>query len=83
MQKPKITATLLELERIPVTSTNIVSIGHDGAVHLIVEFKNHVIWSYTPVTPIGYNLFLQAESKGKWFNENIRLNASITANRLI
>lgn len=80
---------LNEIKRIPVKSSNIAALGHTGddSKTLTVEFHTHdkpenIVWSYYPVTAQAFNLMLQAESVGKYFNENIKTNPHISGFKL-
>lgn len=61
------------MERIPVTSTNICSVGYDTDNQLFeVEFNSGAVYQYTNV-PLGeYEGLLNSDSKGKYFNANIK-----------
>lgn len=67
------------LERTPVESSNIVSIGFDydgdpvnNTVTLQVEFRSGAIWNYEKVPAEVAEEFLGAESVGRFFYANIR-----------
>lgn len=67
----------------PVESSNIKAIGFDKSRNVLrVAFnKNGTIWEYSPFTQGQYEDFLNAESKGKWFNEHIRF-ANVQGNKI-
>lgn len=68
------------ISRIPVDSSNLVSIGHHNEKNILeVEFHNGAIWRYSPVTEEAYKDFAKADSIGKWFNQNIKNNTMISA----
>ena len=70
---------------IKVQSSQIEKVGHDGnETHgwLIIKFHSGASWAYHPVTLAGYHQLIQAESCGKWFNENIKKNVHITGFKL-
>ena len=59
------------MEMIPVTSSQIAAIGHDGDI-LTVRFKNGALWQYADVTAEAFGKLQGAESVGKFFNANIK-----------
>jgi hypothetical protein len=61
------------VNRIPVTSTNIKSIGYDRKTATIeVEFQSGGIYQYDCFPEKYYYDFLNAPSKGTYFYENIK-----------
>lgn len=67
------------MNRTPVTSSNIVAIGHDKAtMTLEIEFHNGKVWQYQPVTEHAYLEMLKSDSITKFFNKNIKDNTNIT-----
>lgn len=61
------------MERIPVNSSNIASVGYDADTLLLeVEFTNGRIYVYEFVGPGVYPLLLNATSVGKVFAMNVK-----------
>ena len=61
------------MDRIPVDSTNIISIGYDPMTQTLeVEFKNAVVWQYSNVPECIWMEFEASPSKGKYFASQIR-----------
>jgi hypothetical protein len=61
------------MERVPVSSTNIASIGYDPSTQILeVEFLSGGIYQYFGVPDYIYESFLNAGSKGSFFHEQIR-----------
>ena len=61
------------MNRIPVKSSNIKSIGHDpdtGIMH--VEFSSGDIYEYAGITAQEHRMLLTANSVGTHFHQNIR-----------
>jgi hypothetical protein len=59
--------------RIPVESQSIASVGyHRRAKILEIEFRNGGIYQYSDVPIATYKKFLRAESKGQFFQREIR-----------
>lgn len=59
-----------KIERFAVDSSNLKSIGYDGAV-CVVEFGNGHLYAY-PMPQAEFDRFAAAESKGRYFNQEIR-----------
>lgn len=61
------------MERTPVSSSNISSIGYDVDSQILeIEFHGGSVYSYSGV-PLGeYEGIMNADSKGKYFHANIR-----------
>lgn len=61
------------MERQPVSSSNLLSVGYDAASETLeVEFKNEHIYQYYNVPQFMYEQLMQAPSLGVYFNTNIR-----------
>lgn len=61
------------MERTPVTSTDILSVGYDPDKEVLeIEFIRGAVYQYFGV-PIGvYEGIMAADSKGKFFHANIK-----------
>ena len=71
------------MERQPVVSSNINSIGYDDKTKTLeVEFFDQAIWKYSPVTREGYTELMNSESIGSYFAKNIRKNEAIKAEKV-
>lgn len=61
------------MDRTPVSSSNIRSIGYDSqSATLKVEFSSGDIYQYFDVPEHLYQQFLHASSHGQFLNDNIR-----------
>ncbi len=61
------------MERTPVTSSNICSVGHDPDNQTLeIEFNSGAVYQYASVPPDEYDGLFNADSKGKYFNANIK-----------
>jgi hypothetical protein len=61
------------MDRQPVTSSNLASIGYDPATETLeVEFKNGLVYQYYNVPQIIFDQLHQAASVGTFFNANIK-----------
>ena len=63
------------MHRIPVTSSNIASIGYDQPSGVLeVEFTSGDVYRYFNVPTHLYQQFLHASSHGEFLNEYIKFN---------
>lgn len=63
------------MNRTPVTSSNVVSIGYDpSTLTLEVEFKGNSVYQYFDVPEIVYQELMRASSIGQFMHANIRNN---------
>ena len=63
------------MNRIPVSSTNISSIGYDPqSATLEVEFTTGNVYQYFNVPEHLHQQFLNSSSRGQFLNEHIRYN---------
>lgn len=61
------------MERIPVSSTNIASIGYVAdSLTLEVEFTNMAVYQYQGVPPEVHEAFMNAPSKGTFLHQSIK-----------
>ena len=61
------------MDRQYVESSMIESIGYDAGTSVLeIEFKGGVVWNYENFPEYLWYEFETAESKGKFFNKNIK-----------
>lgn len=61
------------IERTPVTSSNISSIGHDEKENILaVEFKDGSVYHYHDVPKDAHQALVGAKSVGSHFHSNIK-----------
>ena len=61
------------MERIGVSSTNVASIGYDSTTGTLeVEFIHGGIYQYFDVPEVIFQELINADSKGKYLNANIK-----------
>lgn len=71
------------MNRKPVVSSNITSIGYDEETKTLeVEFFNQKVYQYSPITQEGYSLLMNAESIGSFFARNIKNSPNIVAKEI-
>lgn len=64
---------VLNLNRIPVTSSNLQSVGYDSSIQILeIEFHNGGIYQYFGVPEYEFTNLLSAPSKGTYFANNIK-----------
>jgi hypothetical protein len=62
----------MKMERQPVSSSNIASVGYDENTEILeVEFLNGSIYEYKNVPLVIYQEFINAASLGSYFNREI------------
>jgi len=63
------------MNRIPVSSSNINSIGYDRQSRVLeVEFSSGDVYQYFDVPEHLYNVLMGTSSKGQFLNEHIKYN---------
>ena len=78
----KVVAKTHEVQRVPVTSTNLQSVGYDeDSRTLTIEFRNGSIYEYENVPPEVHAELMNADSHGKYFHRHIR-NTGFAAQRV-
>ena len=61
------------MERIPVSSTQIASVGYDLASSTLeIEFNSGAIYQYSGVPEYEYTGLLNAPSKGSYLDQHIK-----------
>ena len=61
------------MNRKPVISSNLSSVGYDAETHTLeVEFNDGIIYLFSNVSPTLHNELMNADSHGKYFARNIR-----------
>lgn len=61
------------MERIPVSSSNLASVGYQDGI-LEIAFKSGSVYQYTGVPESVYDALMSAPSHGKFFAAFIRNN---------
>ena len=61
------------MERVPVDSSNIASVGYDVASSTLeIEFNSGAIYQYSGVPENEFTGLMSASSKGSYLNEHIK-----------
>ena len=61
------------MERQPVESSNIRSIGYDSSTDILqVEFKSNAVYNYYEVPENIYQELMSARSHGSYLNEHVK-----------
>ena len=62
-----------KIKMVNVESSNIKAIGHDLPTNTLrIKFHNKSVWDYTPIPENTHTEIMAAESKGKYFNSNVK-----------
>lgn len=65
------------MERTPVSSETIRSVGYDTDSSILeIEFNNSGVYQYADVPESEFGSLMAADSKGKYFNRNIKTRYS-------
>lgn len=63
---------------VPVESSNIAAVGYlNKSEELYVQFSSGVVYAYQNVPEPVYDKFMQAESKGTFFDQSIKRHADV------
>jgi hypothetical protein len=66
-------AIVSHVKRVPVESTAVATVGYSKKLHALeIEFRNGAIYRYLDVEPEIYEALLKAESKARFYDDNIR-----------
>ena len=61
------------IKRIPVESTALATVGYSKRLRALeIEFRNGAIYRYLEVEPAVYDALLNARSKARFYDQNIR-----------
>jgi len=61
------------IRRVPVESTALATVGYSKRLRALeIEFRNGAIYRYLDVAPDVYDALLQARSKARFYDLNIR-----------
>ena len=64
-------------------SSNIAEAGYDVDTQTLeIKFHNGGIYRYWPIMKHQFRLFMKAESKGIYFNQNFRKNDSVNFSKV-
>jgi hypothetical protein len=70
---PEPTGIVSRIKRVPVESTALAAVGYSKKLSALeIEFRNGAIYRYLGVAPEVYKALLNARSKARFYDENIR-----------
>ena len=70
---PSPASVVARIERVPVESSSLVSIGFAREAHVLeIEFRSGAIYRYLGVPQTVFEALKKAESKGRYFAQSIR-----------
>jgi len=66
-------AIISHIKRVPVESSAVATVGYSKKLRALeIEFLNGAIYRYLDVAPEIYEALLNAESKARFYDDNIR-----------
>jgi hypothetical protein len=70
---PEPVGIVSHIKRVPVESTALASVGYSKRLRALeIEFRNGAIYRYLDVGPDVYEALIRAQSKARFYDENIR-----------
>jgi hypothetical protein len=70
---PEPTGIVSHIKRIPVASSALATVGYSQRRRALeIEFRNGAIYRYLEVPPAVYHALLDAPSKARFYDQNIR-----------
>ncbi|PZR72330.1 MAG: hypothetical protein DLM73_13485 [Chthoniobacterales bacterium] len=70
---PEPVSVISHIKRVPVESTALASVGYSKHLHALeIEFRNGAIYRYLEVDPSAHRELMNAKSKARYYDENIR-----------
>jgi hypothetical protein len=70
---PDTISIVSRIKRVPVQSSAVASVGYSKRLRALeIEFRNGAIYRYLDVAPAVYEGLLNAPSKARFYDENIR-----------
>ena len=67
------TAIISHIKRVPVESSALATVGYSKKLRALeIEFRNHSVYRYLEVPSEVYDALLNAHSKARFYDENIR-----------
>ncbi len=72
-RRPETIAIVSRIKRVPVQSSALSTVGYSAHLRAVeIEFRNGAIYRYLEVAPSVYHGFLEAPSKARFYDQNIR-----------
>jgi hypothetical protein len=67
------TAIVSHIQRQSVQSSGLAAVGYSKRRHILeIEFSNGAVYRYVEVPPSVHRLLMSAESKARFYDENVR-----------
>ncbi|MFL6588704.1 MAG: KTSC domain-containing protein [Chthoniobacterales bacterium] len=71
--RPETTAIVSRINRLPVQSSVLITVGYSVRLRAVeIEFRNGAIYRYLDVAPSVFHALLDAQSKARFYDQNIR-----------
>jgi hypothetical protein len=66
-------AIVSHIQRQPVQSSGLAAVGYSKRLHILeIEFTNGAVYRYVDVPPSVHRNLMSAESKARFYDENVR-----------
>ena len=73
LRSPDFPGIISHIKRFPVESRALAAVGYSKRLRALeIEFRNGAIYRYLEVSPSVYEALLNAPSKARFYDENIR-----------
>jgi hypothetical protein len=73
LRTPSFTSVISHIKRTPVESKGLAAVGYSKRLRALeIEFRNGAIYRYLEVAPSVYEALMNAPSKARFYDENIR-----------
>src|SRR4051812_19067609 len=73
VNRPETAAIVSRIKRMPVQSSALATVGYSAHLRAVeIEFRNGAVYRYLEVAPSVFHAFLDAPSKARFYDENIR-----------
>src|SRR3954447_94483 len=73
VRRPETAAIVSRIKRVPVQSSALATVGYSSRLRAVeIEFRNGAIYRYLEVAPSVFHALLDAPSKARFYDQNIR-----------
>lgn len=73
LKTPDFSEIISHIKRVPVESRALAAVGYSKRLRALeIEFRNGAIYRYLEVSPSVYEALMNAPSKARFYDENIR-----------
>ena len=73
LSAPPVAGIVSHIKRVPVQSRALAQVGYSKSLQALeIEFRNGAIYRYLEVSPAIYKALMDAPSKARFYDQNIR-----------